>query len=48
MNRYVQPEYSVLTVKSNDIITTSNFKVNEDSKNNKVDFVVNPNVVFGF
>lgn len=48
MNKYIKPEYNISVLQANDIITTSNFEINNDEINNKVDYIINPNSIFGF
>ena len=47
-NKYIQPEYTVSKIETTDIITASSqFKINEDAENNKIDFIVSPGDIFG-
>lgn len=48
MNKYIKPEYNILVLQSNDVITTSDFEINQDNDNNKVDYIINPGSIFGF
>ena len=48
MNKYIKPEYSISMLQSNDIITTSNFEINNDEINNKVDYIITPDSIYGF
>ena len=47
MNKYIKPEYNVLVLQSNDIITTSGFEISQDNINNKVDYIITPDSIFG-
>ena len=46
MNKYIKPEYDILVLQANDVITTSGFEINQD--NDKIDYVINPGSIFGF
>ena len=48
MNKYIKPEYNILVLQANDVITTSGFEINQDNNNNKVDYIINPGSIFGF
>ena len=48
MNKYIKPEYNILVLQANDIITTSGFEISQDNGNNKVDYIITPDSIFGF
>ena len=48
MIKYEQPQFTVLMIKSNDVVTTSNFEINNNDAENNATYTITPDVIFGF
>ncbi|MBR2025218.1 MAG: hypothetical protein IKA02_05370 [Clostridia bacterium] len=47
--KYVKPKYEHLKCETKDLITASTgFSINEDKENDKTEYVITPDTIFGF